>query len=78
MSRGSKRRFSTRIPFSRSGMVVSTLTRTTEPNRRRRTPSSIVSSRSSASSSWICISASRVILKGWAVMISMPGKSVSR
>ena len=54
------------------------LSRTTLPNRRCRTPSSMVSSRSSASSSLMAMSASRVTWNGCASMTSMPGKSVAR
>ena len=46
--------------------------------RRCRTPSSMVSSRSSASSSLMAISASRVTWKGCASTISMPGNSASQ
>src|SRR5674476_424499 len=74
MSCSPSSRFSLRMPRMRSGMCSSMVTRITEPNRRRRTKRSIVSSRSSASSSWMASSASRVTRKGCDSRTSIPGK----
>ena len=60
------------------GMRWSTVSRTTLPKRRCRTPSSMVSSRSSASSSLMAISASRVMWNGCASSTSMPGNRAAR
>ena len=62
----------------RAGIASSTVRRTTEPKRRWRTLCSMVSSRSSASSSWMSMSASRITRKGWRLDHVMPGKSVAR
>src|SRR5665647_3569192 len=74
MSCSPSSRFSLRMPRMRSGMCSSMVTRITEPNRRRRTKRSMVSSRSSASSSWMASSASRVTRKGCDSRTSIPGK----
>ena len=60
------------------GISVPTSSRTTLPNRRWRSPSSIASRRSSASSSAVSRSASRVTRNRCASRISVPGKRRSR
>ena len=62
------------ISRSSSGRLAPTSRRTTLPNRRCRSPSSIASRRSSASSSTVSRSASRVTRKRCASRISVPGK----
>ena len=66
------------MPRTRSGIVSSMVTRMTEPKRRRRTNCSMVSRRSSASSSWMASSASRVTRNACDSSTSMPGNSDAR
>jgi hypothetical protein len=62
----------------RGGIWRVTISHTMLPKRRWRTPSSIVSSKSSASSSLIAMSASRVTWNGWAARISMARKECGK